>query len=177
MVTFFPSATRRRPSTDRRQNIAAFDGLAFTDDRTLVDAGGMVGTFVFDQGYSFSLPPAVLTMIFRSRRIDGAVFFADDGHAGVLRRLSRFRSPRTAPRSEAGDRLPLHVRSHQGAVGIVMLEKGMQAVETETICFGETSTKSTISFGTSKVSPPKRATTMSSTISFFSLTLMFAWAM
>ena len=45
-------------------------------------------------------------------------------------------------------RLPLHVRAHQRAVGVVVLEERDQPAETPTICFGETSMYSTLSAAT-----------------------------
>ena len=47
------------------------------------------------------------------------------------------------------DRLTLHVRAHQGAVGVVVLEEGISDAATETICFGETSMYSTSGRATS----------------------------
>jgi hypothetical protein len=48
--------------------------------------------------------------------------------------------------------LLLHVGAHQGPVGVVVLDEGDQAVETDTICFGETSMRSTSAGGTKSIS-------------------------
>jgi len=67
-------------------------------------------------------------------------------------------------RPQERNRLALHVRSHERAVRIVILQKGISAAETETICLGETSIYWTSSAVTSLNSPATRAETLGTEI-------------
>ena len=70
---------------------------------------------------------------------DAAAMRGDDGAGVDARRCVRCRCRRRAFRTQAGHRLALHVRAHQRAVGVVVLEEGISEAATETIWLGATS--------------------------------------
>ena len=114
-----------------RQNITLGDLLAFLDDRPLVDVGRGVRTHVLEQ------PVFVAKVVFsghlaifgdddaiRIDRGDNAIVKGRDDRAGAAGNL--FFKAGADVRGighQQGNRLALHVRSHQGTVGVIVLKE------------------------------------------------------
>ena len=121
------------------QHVALLHPLALVHDRLLVDAGVLVGALelgeLIDVGAHFARKLPFLAAAFHAHddafaihRIDHAGALADDHGAGIARGdalhagadVRRFGA-------QQRNRLALHVRSHQRAVGVVVLEERNQA--------------------------------------------------
>jgi hypothetical protein len=111
-------------------DLPLLDALALADDRTLVDAGVLVRALELRQ--RVDVRPEVLAALgahadddaLAVHEIDDAGALADHDRAGVLRRHgfhARADEGRLGPQQRDG--LTLHVRSHQRAVGVVVLEE------------------------------------------------------
>ena len=116
-------------------DIARLDMIAWLDDGPLVDAGVLVGSLELDQVVDVRLGRSQVVGLRGSAdhdasRIDGLNHALAPGHHRHTRiaRHNPFHT-RTDQRRSGSDerhRLPLHVGAHEGAVGVVVLQKGNQ---------------------------------------------------
>ena len=125
------AAVGTRPVGD---DLAFLDAFADSDDRPLVDTGVLVRTLEFDQridvGRHLTRDRAVDLMVgldddaFGIDEIDDAVAFCDDDRARIACG-DLFHSGTDIRRfgTKKRNRLTLHVRTHQGPVGVVVLEE------------------------------------------------------
>src|SRR5208282_2285908 len=114
------------------QHVARLDALALDHDGALVDAGVLIGALILDQIVDIDAGVAqVLGLLvgahdypFGIDAFDGAVALADHRNA----RIAAYRALQAgADQRRVGlqqrNGLALHVRSHQGAVGVVVFKK------------------------------------------------------
>ena len=120
------------------QHLALTDAIAHADQRLLVDAGVLVGALELgervDVGADFAAEHAGVVGLdahddaFGVDLIDDAFAAADDHRAGIARGDALHAGAdqrRFAVNQRHG--LALHVRTHQGAVGVVVFEERNQA--------------------------------------------------
>ncbi len=114
------------------QHVAGLHALAFDDDRALIDAGVLIRALVLDQVVDID---ASIAQIFgllvgahddslRIDALDDTVALADHGNARVAAHCS-FKPGADQRRVGLQQRngLALHVRAHQRAIGVVVLEE------------------------------------------------------
>src|SRR5690606_18806899 len=117
------------------QDVATRDFLAVAHQRTLRDAGVLVGAGVLDQVVDIHACLTGLRFFVIHTHddtagvdvVDHATTLGHHAHAGVLRHVALHAG--TNQRllgTQGGHSLTLHVRTHQGAVGVVVLEEGNQ---------------------------------------------------
>ena len=133
------------------QHLPLTDAVAHADQRLLVDAGVLVRTLELDElvdvGADFAGEHARVVGLdahddaLGVHLIDDSVAAADD-HRARIARGDAFHAGADERSFAANQRhgLALHVRTHQGAVRVVVFKERNQAdAATETSCFGETS--------------------------------------
>ena len=110
--------------------LACDDAVAAGDDRALVDAGALVGAEEFDQRVAGLASAAVVADadLLGGDAGDFAVGFGEQHLSGVVGGVALHAGADEGHfGAHQGDGLALHVRAHQGAVGVVVLEEGDQA--------------------------------------------------
>src|SRR5690606_12155840 len=117
------------------QDILGLDHVTFLHQRTLVDAGVLVGTGVLDHRVDIDARFTGFNLVIRYTdhdtagidRVDHTTTTGGDTDAGITRYVTLHAS--TYQRllgTQGGYSLTLHVRTHQGAVGIVVLKERNQ---------------------------------------------------
>ena len=108
-------------------NVALLDLLAFDDCRALVNAGALVGALVFAQLVGADSAALLNCDGVACHRCDLSVGLGNHHLTGVEGGVI-FHAGRNKGNLRANQRdgLGLHVRAHQGAVGVVMLKEGDQ---------------------------------------------------
>ncbi len=107
-------------------DVAVRHAVADLDDRALVDAGALVGTGKLDELVIDGLAGVVANGdVVRVDAHDGALALREQAHAGVD---GAFMLDAGGDDGRLGghqrDGLTLHVRAHQGTVGVVVFEEG-----------------------------------------------------
>ena len=114
-----------------RQNVTLADNIADLDQRPLVDSGVLVRTLEFQQRVDINRGHVLGALLVGADHDAGGVHLidhtgaaGDDGHTRVTGN-PRFHAGADDRRFGTDQRhsLTLHVRSHQGAVGVVVLEE------------------------------------------------------